>query len=136
MDIILLSITLLLLFAILLSYTPFNSIIFEKKKILTTKKKKSNREVRIDNENIIPSQKIVPKFRAAKPDNITKLSDSVPWYPEGKPKKEQKYKIYVHQNNLPIEDKKYNQNFEEKKNKISENKPSNIKNIKIIKMNN
>ncbi|CEF65359.1 Hypothetical protein SRAE_2000004000 [Strongyloides ratti] len=131
MDIFLFVISLFLLFAILLSYTPFHGFIFEKR---ITEKKKSNREVRIDNENITPLSKIVPKFQAAKPDNISKLSDSVPWFPEGKPKKNLKYKIYVHKNGSSIENKKYNKNSKEKEYKIFEKNPSKLKKIEILKI--
>uniref|UniRef100_A0A0N5A1Z4 M23 family peptidase n=1 Tax=Parastrongyloides trichosuri TaxID=131310 RepID=A0A0N5A1Z4_PARTI len=90
MDLFLLSISILLIITALLYYTPLQDIVFNNNKL---SKKKSKREVLIDYEHLEPQKKIIPKFQAAKPDRKIKLSDSVPWHPEGKPKK---YKIYVH----------------------------------------
>uniref|UniRef100_A0A0N5BVC9 Uncharacterized protein n=1 Tax=Strongyloides papillosus TaxID=174720 RepID=A0A0N5BVC9_STREA len=134
MDIYIFLISILLLLLVLCSYTPFYDIIFGKKNI-KTKKKKSNREVLIDNEHLAPPVKIVPKFKAAKPNNIAKLSTSVPWHPEGKPKKQGKYKIYIHKNGALIDNDKH----DEKRKNTDKQKPkdnhSKFTEIRVVKVN-
>uniref|UniRef100_A0A0K0F5P7 Hva1_TUDOR domain-containing protein n=1 Tax=Strongyloides venezuelensis TaxID=75913 RepID=A0A0K0F5P7_STRVS len=132
MDIFIFLISILLLFLVLCAYTPFHEIIFGKKDI-KAKKKKSNREVLIDNEHLAPPVKIVPKFKAAKPNNIAKLSTSVPWHPEGKPKKE-KYRIYIHKNGALIDNDKYDRkrkNIDKQKPKDNQSKFTEIKVVKV-----